>query len=206
MWLNHVLVPADALFEISCRRECENDVDCNFHGTCEKKECICEYPWTGRSCQTWACSPLLSYSIDVEEGKNTDPIPSDDFLHLENITYNDRPVYYHNDTQKNKTEVVFYSYGRFNVGTFDIDPDKHNYTKELHDYFQEFHDWWKYDYYGSWEHTFVSKYTTAAMPTSGFESIEEVTWRHDWPTLGKSIMFACEKPYNYEDEVNRSEL
>jgi hypothetical protein len=92
---------------------------------------------------------------------------------------------------------VYYSYGRFNVGKFDIDPDKDDYLKELREYFVDFHDWWDYDYYQSWRHTFVSEYTTAAMPTSGFASTEDLTWRDDWPTPGSTIQFECESPYIY---------
>jgi hypothetical protein len=142
--------------------------------------------------------------IDVEEDTKTkaDPTPSSDFLNL-NTTYHDRPVYY--NTKSNSSEIVFYSYGRFNVGKFHIDPNMTNYTGKLHDYFDNFHDWWHDDLEDNltttWSHTYVSEYTTANMPTSGFDSIEEVTWKDDWPNSGKTIMFQCKVPYDGKEKA-----
>jgi hypothetical protein len=95
------------------------------------------------------------------------------------------------------------------VGKFDIDPDTDNYRGKLHDYFDNFHDWWHDDLQDnlttSWSHTFVSEYTTANMPTSGFDSIEEVTWKDDWPNSGKTIMFQCKEPYEGKQNESSSE-
>jgi hypothetical protein len=193
IWLNLELVSADALFTFSCL-ECGSDSDCSYHGECEKKykRCSCKPPWTGRSCQTNPC-PLLIYNLTDQENVSV----TAEFEHLEDITYNDRPVYY-SETKSNSTELVVYSYGRFNVyekKDFEKFQEDETLLKTLSYFLRDLHDFW--DYYPESDSSlilkFVSEYTTATMPncTSGIESTD-VTWKNNWLTNGTTIEFKCD--------------
>jgi len=127
------------------------------------------------------------------------------FLHLEGISYNERPVYY-SYTVNEPIGVLFYSDNRFNVieqEGFDINPilgvQDHDLTK-LRNYFDTVQSAWvnetKVEFYvnGLLDVnsilTFVSTLTTATTPISW-----DVTWRDDWPTRGTTIDFLCLPSY-----------
>jgi hypothetical protein len=147
---------------------------------------MCDSPWTGRSCQTYACDPLLSSSTDKEnvtvEAK---------FHRLLDITYNDRPVYYSNDTKN----VVFYSSGRFNVYQAqwdDLEDDA------LRKNFANYHDHWDSLFGNSFlKQIHASEYTIATMP---IESTESVAWIDNWGNDGSTIEFKCQNSTRYSNK------
>jgi hypothetical protein len=159
---------------------------------------VCDPSWKGNSCQTYIdCSTLgseLSFSNPINK------IPNEyraNFLHLEGIAYNERPVYYTN-TVNETIEILFYSDGRFNVierSGFEINP-----IPELRDYFDKFYsvmvDSNQVDFYVNGYPdvtntlTFVSTFTTAITPIS-----VDVTWREDWPANGTTLHLLCLPSY-----------
>eukprot|EP00978_Attheya_sp_CCMP212_P034673 scaffold146473_cov57-Attheya_sp.AAC.1 len=205
IWTNDELVLADPHFELSCE-ECESDDDCNYNGSCEKNICVCDPSWKGNSCQTYVDCSTLRSEFSFSNPINTHPNEyRANFLHLEGIVYNERPVYY-SYTVNEPIEILFYSDGRFNVierEGFDINPilgvQDHDLTI-LRDYVDKFYsvmiDSNKVEFYVNGYPdvtntlTFVSTFTTATTPDS-----VDVTWRDDWPTNGTTIDFSCLSSY-----------
>mmetsp|Transcript_1498 Transcript_1498/g.2990 ORF Transcript_1498/g.2990 Transcript_1498/m.2990 type:complete len:644 (-) Transcript_1498:1480-3411(-) len=90
-----ILQDASSSFEISCG-ECETDVDCNYHGSCVEKQCVCEMPWIGTKCQTCAaCTQLSQKVLRTDFGNEDEDIP---FIQLPGSIVYDRPVYFKNGT------------------------------------------------------------------------------------------------------------
>eukprot|EP00978_Attheya_sp_CCMP212_P010543 scaffold25571_cov61-Attheya_sp.AAC.2 len=198
IWTKNTLAPADPHFEFSCG-ECKSDVDCSyFHGSCEKKICVCDPSWTGRNCQTYVDSSTLRSELLFSNGG----VIKTYFSHLEDIAYNERPIYY-SYTVNQPLRVLFYSEdGRYCVierEGIDIDPSlgfQDNDLANLRDYFEggEIHsvldDPNKVELYVngsldvSYTLTFVSEFTTATTPIS-----VDVTWRDDWSANGTTIDF-----------------
>eukprot|EP00978_Attheya_sp_CCMP212_P030218 scaffold110333_cov57-Attheya_sp.AAC.1 len=128
IWTKNALTPADPHFELSCG-VCESDVDCSYlHGSCEKKICVFDALWTGRNCQTYVDCSILHSELFSSNGGVINKISSYDsrasFLHLEDIAYKERPVYY-SYTVNEPLEILFYSGDRYYIiqrEGFDISP------------------------------------------------------------------------------------
>eukprot|EP00978_Attheya_sp_CCMP212_P038522 scaffold191813_cov45-Attheya_sp.AAC.1 len=198
---NDALEPADLHFELSCG-ECESDGDCGYsHKNCEKKTCVCDPSWTGRNCKTPVDCFTLRSELSFSNATKTSPNDIKAFLHLEDVLYQERPVFY-SYTVNMPFEILFYSDGRFNVierEGFDINQTLGVQDKDLaklRDYFDKvdskvvdsnevvFYVDGVVDVRNTL--TFVSEVTTAMVPHS-----ENVKWRDDWPGNGTMLHLSC---------------
>eukprot|EP00978_Attheya_sp_CCMP212_P010776 scaffold26246_cov28-Attheya_sp.AAC.1 len=217
IWTDNAFTIADPHFEFSCGEWCKSDVECSYlHGSCEKKICVCDPPWTGRSCQTFVDCSILRSELFSSNGGVINKISSYDsranfFLHLEGIAYKERPVYYSYMVNK-PLGVLFYSDNRYYVierEGFDIDPIlgvQDNDLTKLRNYFDTVQSVMvnetKVEFYvnGFLDVnsilTFVSELTIATTPLSW-----DVNWRDDWPTNGTTIDFSCLPLYLKSDSV-----
>mmetsp|Transcript_24838 Transcript_24838/g.37515 ORF Transcript_24838/g.37515 Transcript_24838/m.37515 type:complete len:651 (-) Transcript_24838:86-2038(-) len=172
IWTNF-LVKASP-FDFTCG-ECNADVDCNYHGKCVQKQCLCDESWVGKKCQTCAaCSELSEISNDngggnyYLGGEEQEPL---NFFRLEGVEVYERPVYYKPgtslksnpslnpnqidsefDTYPNGTiELMFYAGTRFYITVwleFMADPSigmQAEDIERLRDTFVDFHSTWHLD-------------------------------------------------------------
>lgn len=103
-------------FEISCG-ECQADVDCNYHGSCVEKQCVCDESWMGKKCQICAGCSELSQRYEFSWSDQEESLP---FLRLEGVTLYDRPVFYKNGTNLEKEASNGYSYDKYPNGTIEV--------------------------------------------------------------------------------------
>jgi hypothetical protein len=170
-------------FEISCG-ECEADVDCNYHGRCNQKHCVCDEPWMGTKCETCAACTQLSQEFLTEyDGSENETSP---FIQLEGSEVYGRPVYYKNETSAIRKslldfdltvdippgtiEVLFYAGTRFYISSwtnFLSDPDRgmeDSDVDRLRDIFKDFHSTWHLDDNENRTITFYTEITNNPMP------------------------------------------
>lgn len=174
------ILDSASTFEISCG-ECEADVDCNYHGICSDKQCICERPWIGTKCETCAACTQLSQQVFTEQqdGIEDESIP---FVQLEGTEVYGRPVYYKNGTSigtlndwvfeitPGTIEVLFYAGTRFYISVwtnFIADTNRgmdDNDVDRLRDIFEDFHSTWHLDDNENRTIAFYTSVTENPMP------------------------------------------
>mmetsp|Transcript_54379 Transcript_54379/g.80914 ORF Transcript_54379/g.80914 Transcript_54379/m.80914 type:complete len:680 (-) Transcript_54379:324-2363(-) len=176
----------DPIFEISCG-ECETNVDCNYHGTCIGKQCVCEKPWTGSKCQTCAACTKLSSRVKLTDDCFGDCVDEAEFFQLQGALAYDRPVYYKNGTNLGSLdtsggyksvkepsdttiEVLFYAGTRYYIAMWDdivSDPQRGLQDSDLDrlaSIFQDFHSTWNLDDNPNRTIAFYTEATTNPMP------------------------------------------
>ena len=171
-----------AELDITCG-ECEKDVDCNYHGSCKDKRCICDEPWIGNKCQTWSACSRLDPAVTAEYYGTEFEEPLAPFEQLKDIEVYERPVYYKKteefctfvdgiceDLPPGTVEIMFYAGTRFYIShwrEFMLNPDEGIVEADLakmREYFNDFHSTWHLDDNKDKRIIFYTKATSNPMP------------------------------------------